>query len=58
MTFPPPQPGGTFTNLLEVEGERNKKLESRDTKPVHTNVSPACQSQKNKFWAKARASVK
>lgn len=30
MTFPPPQPGGT--NLSAVEGDRNKKLESRDTK--------------------------
>jgi len=26
MTFPPPQPGGTFTDLLAFEGDRNKKL--------------------------------
>lgn len=31
-TFPAPQPGGTFTNLLAVDGDRKKKLENRDIK--------------------------
>lgn len=32
MTFPPPQPEGTLTAWLALEGARQKKVESRETK--------------------------